>query len=46
MHNAIVLHPVGDIPEVAPHESETGIVNDVLFGIGILIEAVQMTVLT
>ena len=42
----LIAHPVLQVSEVAPHESESLIIELVLFSIFILVETVQMTVLS
>ena len=41
---AIVAHPVLQVSEVGAYEGEVLIGDDVLFGVGVLVEAVQVTV--
>jgi hypothetical protein len=43
---SVIPHPVADISKVAPDKGESIIVNDVFFGIGILVEAEQMPLFT
>ena len=42
----IVAHPVAEISEVAAHEGESVVFHDVPFGISVLVETVQMTLLS
>ena len=42
--NSVVAHPLLEIPEVAPDESKPLVVDDVLFGIGILVETIEMSI--
>ena len=42
MFHTVIAHPVLEIAEIAPHESETASgVRDVAFGVGVLVEAEQ-----